>query len=316
MAGHHRLERRGALALPPRLPARLVGAGRGPGRLLLQPRPRRRVRLRPALPDADHRRHLAGRRRPAVRAAAGRAVRHPVRPRQRPALVRRRLHHRLHHPLRGRPDHRDGALAAQPRRVDQVDAALHRRQHGRTGGLHLLPDGAAVDGVGGGLPPPRGRPDHPPRLGRHRPRPLPPDPHRRRQPGRRDALAARGHRVHGGDLRHPEAAHAVALPAGGVPAGDVVRARLLRRALRHRRHRRRAASRSRCWRSARSTNAAAGPSLSRRPDGSRGPGSPSRWTAARWGSPAPPASAGASRRRGSCRPPSPPGRRAPAAAAR
>ena len=42
-------------------------------------------------------------------------LRQAVRPLQRPALVRRPVHHRLHHALRGRPDDRDGAVAAQPR---------------------------------------------------------------------------------------------------------------------------------------------------------------------------------------------------------
>ena len=86
-------------------------------------------------------------------------------------------------------------------------------------------------------------PDHLARLGRARPAPRQRRAQRRRQPGRGDALAARGHGGARRSLRHLAAALRVALAAAGLPAVDVRRARLLRRALRRRRDRRRPAGR-------------------------------------------------------------------------
>ena len=78
-------------------------------------------------------------------------MRRPVPEVERPALVRRVLHDRLRDPLHHRADHRRGAVGAQPDRVDPLDAPLPGDQLRRARRLHPLPDGAAVDGVGGGL---------------------------------------------------------------------------------------------------------------------------------------------------------------------
>ena len=47
---------------------------------------------------------------------------------ERPALVRRLLHHRLRQPLPDRADHRRGAVGPQPRGVAALDAPLRRHQ--------------------------------------------------------------------------------------------------------------------------------------------------------------------------------------------
>ena len=120
------------MALPPAVRARLVDPDGRPGHLLLQPRPHRRARAAGALHDADPLRRvglptLRGRRHPADRVAAARALRQPVPAGERPALVRRLLHHRLRQPLPDRADHRRGAVGPQARGVAALDAPLRRR---------------------------------------------------------------------------------------------------------------------------------------------------------------------------------------------
>ena len=165
-------------------------------------------------------------------------VRQPVRPGERPAVVRPVLHHRLRLPLRHRADHRGRAVGAQPARVRAVDAPARRDQLRRARHLHRLPDGAAVVGLPGRLHRRRPAADHRPRLGGHRHRPAQPPARRGRQQGRGHAVAAPGHRVPGGGVRHHPAASVVALAAGPLPRGHGRLAGLQRRALRHRRARR------------------------------------------------------------------------------
>ena len=102
--------------------------GAGAGRLLLQPRRRRQPRPRRVsvtMPiDVD--RWMFGGHLP-TEVAPARVVRQPVRPGERPALVRPDLHHRLRVPLRHRPDHRGRAVGPQPARVHPLDAPPGRR---------------------------------------------------------------------------------------------------------------------------------------------------------------------------------------------
>ena len=72
---HHRLAHRGAVALPPAVPARLVAPDARPDRLLLQPRPHRRARPAGARHDADPVRRVDRGRHPADRVAPGASLR-------------------------------------------------------------------------------------------------------------------------------------------------------------------------------------------------------------------------------------------------
>ena len=105
--------------------------------------------------------------------------------------------------LRGGALHRRGAVAAQPARLGAVHAPLPVAQHPGPGRLHHLPDGAAVAGVAGRLHHRRHLADHRPGLARPAGRQLPPEAVRGRQPGGRDALAARRYRAARRGLRHP-----------------------------------------------------------------------------------------------------------------
>ena len=241
LARHDRLEHRGPAALPPAVPARLVAADASgwssTSTAAVSPTSsacRCTTRCRSGSTSGSVRRH------PADRVAPGAPVRRPVRASE-PTRAGTTWCSR-----RSTPSHflTGLTIAAVLWVRNRSEWVLWMRRY------LAINFGALVVYIVYPMAPPwmaseegfierRPAPDHRPGLGRHRARPVRPGAPGRRQPGRRDALAARRHRVPGRHVRHLAASHPAALAAGALPARDVARARLLRRALRHRHPRRR-----------------------------------------------------------------------------